>query len=270
MSESWSPTWIGSHLGFRCLQTGPQPPATSCRRRRSWRSASGRRARPASGASASVRGRASRSCRPQRVLGDQRRGQGREPEQDQHHDQQAAGGHQRRRAEGRVWRHGALNDMAAALLDASLVALLAVVTVSDLRTRLVPDRALVAGLVVALPDLRAVRSRRAPGAARRRGRRGGLPARRRADPPGRHGPRATSSSPACSGSISARRGRGAAGRLRGRLGRGARAARAPRLGGRCRTIPFAPFLALGGAGRASHRATLRPGRRSRAPSTLGA
>jgi leader peptidase (prepilin peptidase)/N-methyltransferase len=41
--------------------------------------------------------------------------------------------------------------MAAALLDASLVALLGVVTVSDLHTRLVPDWALVAGLVLALP-----------------------------------------------------------------------------------------------------------------------
>jgi leader peptidase (prepilin peptidase) / N-methyltransferase len=41
--------------------------------------------------------------------------------------------------------------MAAAVLDASLVALLGVVTVSDLRTRLVPDAALVASLAVALP-----------------------------------------------------------------------------------------------------------------------
>jgi leader peptidase (prepilin peptidase)/N-methyltransferase len=41
--------------------------------------------------------------------------------------------------------------MAAALLDASLVALLGVVTVSDLRTRLVPDTALLASLAVALP-----------------------------------------------------------------------------------------------------------------------
>jgi prepilin signal peptidase PulO-like enzyme (type II secretory pathway) len=41
--------------------------------------------------------------------------------------------------------------MAAALLDASLVALLGVVTVSDLRTRLVPDRALVVSLLVAAP-----------------------------------------------------------------------------------------------------------------------
>jgi leader peptidase (prepilin peptidase) / N-methyltransferase len=40
--------------------------------------------------------------------------------------------------------------MAAVVLDASLVALLGVVTMSDLRTRLVPDAALVAGLVVAL------------------------------------------------------------------------------------------------------------------------
>jgi leader peptidase (prepilin peptidase)/N-methyltransferase len=41
--------------------------------------------------------------------------------------------------------------MAAALLDASLVALLGMVTLSDLRTRLVPDRALVASLLVAIP-----------------------------------------------------------------------------------------------------------------------
>jgi leader peptidase (prepilin peptidase) / N-methyltransferase len=41
--------------------------------------------------------------------------------------------------------------MAAALLDASLVALLGVVTLSDLRTRLVPDGALLASLAVAIP-----------------------------------------------------------------------------------------------------------------------
>ena len=41
--------------------------------------------------------------------------------------------------------------MAAVVLDASLVALLGVVTVSDLRTRLVPDAALVASLAIALP-----------------------------------------------------------------------------------------------------------------------
>jgi leader peptidase (prepilin peptidase) / N-methyltransferase len=46
---------------------------------------------------------------------------------------------------------GALNDMAAALLDASLVALLGVVTLSDLRARLVPDAALGASLAVAVP-----------------------------------------------------------------------------------------------------------------------
>jgi hypothetical protein len=40
---------------------------------------------------------------------------------------------------GELRRHGALNDMAAVLLDASLVVLLGVVTVSDLRTRLIPD-----------------------------------------------------------------------------------------------------------------------------------
>jgi leader peptidase (prepilin peptidase)/N-methyltransferase len=41
--------------------------------------------------------------------------------------------------------------MAAALLDASLIALLGVVTLSDLRTRLVPDGALLASLAIAVP-----------------------------------------------------------------------------------------------------------------------
>ena len=41
--------------------------------------------------------------------------------------------------------------MAAAVLDVSLVALLGVVTISDLRTRLVPDLALAVSLAVALP-----------------------------------------------------------------------------------------------------------------------
>ena len=41
--------------------------------------------------------------------------------------------------------------MAATVMDVSLVALLGVVTVSDLRTRLVPDGALTASLAVALP-----------------------------------------------------------------------------------------------------------------------
>jgi leader peptidase (prepilin peptidase)/N-methyltransferase len=41
--------------------------------------------------------------------------------------------------------------MAATLLDASLVGLLAVVTATDLRSRLVPDRALVISLLVAIP-----------------------------------------------------------------------------------------------------------------------
>jgi leader peptidase (prepilin peptidase)/N-methyltransferase len=40
--------------------------------------------------------------------------------------------------------------MTAALLDASLVLMLGVVTVSDLRTRVVPDRPLAGGLIVAL------------------------------------------------------------------------------------------------------------------------
>jgi leader peptidase (prepilin peptidase) / N-methyltransferase len=41
--------------------------------------------------------------------------------------------------------------MGAAMLDASLLALLALVTVTDLRARLVPDRALVAATLVVLP-----------------------------------------------------------------------------------------------------------------------
>ena len=40
--------------------------------------------------------------------------------------------------------------MAAAVLDVSLLALLGVVTVSDLRTRLVPDGPLLASLLVAV------------------------------------------------------------------------------------------------------------------------
>ncbi len=41
--------------------------------------------------------------------------------------------------------------MAAALLDAALVTLLAVVTITDLRARVVPDAALIAAVAVALP-----------------------------------------------------------------------------------------------------------------------
>jgi len=43
--------------------------------------------------------------------------------------------------------------MAAAILDASLIALLATVTVTDLRTRLVPDRALLAASAVGVAVL---------------------------------------------------------------------------------------------------------------------
>ena len=43
-----------------------------------------------------------------------------------------------------------LNDMAAMLLEACLVLLLAVATLSDLRTRLIPDGPLIAALAVAL------------------------------------------------------------------------------------------------------------------------
>ena len=41
--------------------------------------------------------------------------------------------------------------MAAAVLDVSLVALLGIVTVSDLRTRLIPDVALAVALAIAIP-----------------------------------------------------------------------------------------------------------------------
>jgi leader peptidase (prepilin peptidase) / N-methyltransferase len=51
---------------------------------------------------------------------------------------------------GEVGLHGALHDMAAGFLDASLVLLLVVVAISDLRTRLVPDGPLLAGLTLAL------------------------------------------------------------------------------------------------------------------------
>jgi leader peptidase (prepilin peptidase) / N-methyltransferase len=47
-------------------------------------------------------------------------------------------------------RHGPINDMAAAVLDVSLVVLLGVVTVSDLRTRLLPDGPLAVSLALAL------------------------------------------------------------------------------------------------------------------------
>jgi leader peptidase (prepilin peptidase) / N-methyltransferase len=47
--------------------------------------------------------------------------------------------------------HAALNDMAAALLDASLIGMLAMVTISDLRSRVVPDRALAVAVLIALP-----------------------------------------------------------------------------------------------------------------------
>ena len=40
---------------------------------------------------------------------------------------------------------------AAALLDASLVAMLAIVTITDVRSRVVPDRVLAAAVLIALP-----------------------------------------------------------------------------------------------------------------------
>jgi len=41
--------------------------------------------------------------------------------------------------------------MTAALLDASLVAMLAIVTISDLRSRIIPDRVLAAAVLIAVP-----------------------------------------------------------------------------------------------------------------------
>ena len=41
--------------------------------------------------------------------------------------------------------------MAVALLDASLVAMLAIVTISDLRSRIIPDRVLATAVLIALP-----------------------------------------------------------------------------------------------------------------------
>ena len=48
-------------------------------------------------------------------------------------------------------RHAALNDMADALLAASLIALLALVTITDLRARVIPDWALIAAVAIATP-----------------------------------------------------------------------------------------------------------------------
>src|SRR5262245_26704764 len=49
---------------------------------------------------------------------------------------------------GELGVHGALKDMAEALSSAALVAMLGVVTASDLRTRLIPDWALLAGVAM--------------------------------------------------------------------------------------------------------------------------
>lgn len=49
-------------------------------------------------------------------------------------------------------RHGPDNDMAAAALDAFLVAVIVVASVSDLRTRLIPDLPLI-GALIAVPLL---------------------------------------------------------------------------------------------------------------------
>ena len=53
--------------------------------------------------------------------------------------------------------------MAAVLLDASLVLLLGVVTVSDLRTRLIPDAPLAAGLLLAIAVVAASAPSELPG-----------------------------------------------------------------------------------------------------------
>ena len=47
-----------------------------------------------------------------------------------------------------IVNHAALNDMTAAFADASLLVLLLTVTVADLRTRLVPDRALAVATMI--------------------------------------------------------------------------------------------------------------------------
>ena len=47
-----------------------------------------------------------------------------------------------------IVNHAALNDMVAAFADASLLILLFIVTVADLRTRLVPDRALAVATMI--------------------------------------------------------------------------------------------------------------------------
>src|SRR3954468_2594114 len=70
---------------------------------------------------------------------------------------------------GELLPHGALNHMAAASLDVLLVALACTVTITDLRTRLIPDAALVAGLsaalaVCAISDAGAIPGRLAAGA----------------------------------------------------------------------------------------------------------
>ena len=107
--------------------------------------------------------------------------------------------------------------MAAALLDASLVVMLGVVTVSDLRTRLVPDGPLVAGLALALGLCGLFAPRPAAGAARRRRRGGGLPARRRPDPPGWHGARRRQAGGSARRLSRRRRRRGDGGGLRRRV-----------------------------------------------------
>jgi leader peptidase (prepilin peptidase)/N-methyltransferase len=50
-----------------------------------------------------------------------------------------------------IGSHAALNLMAAILADASLLVLLLTVTVADLRSRLVPDRALAAATAIVVP-----------------------------------------------------------------------------------------------------------------------
>ena len=70
-----------------------------------------------------------------------------EPEQDQHHDQQAAGRHQGERygltGLSTIWPPRSSTPPSSPCSG--------VVTVSDLRTRLVPDAALVASMALALP-----------------------------------------------------------------------------------------------------------------------
>ena len=150
--------------------------------------------------------------------------------------------------------------MAAVVLDASLVALLGVVTVSDLRTRLVPDAALVTSLAIALPvcllsEPGAVPERLGAGA----GAGGFLLAAALIRPEGMG-----LGDVKLAGVLGIYLGTqvigGDPGRFRGGLGGGAGSARAARLVGARPHDPIRPVPRHRGPGGHRH-ATLRPGRR---------